>query len=118
MERFQKMEKKSKTSKEEAKIFGERTKRLPKKVAIPRPPANLIKRDQLWPKMAATPQRAWRETGKPEILAKKTARDPLPISPKTVAKAGKKPTFRKTLEPEVFRQPISKIFFPAILEKM
>ena len=44
--------------KEYPKIPGERAKKAPMKVPIPRPPANFKKQLQLCPVTAATPQRA------------------------------------------------------------
>ena len=45
--------------KERPKVLGINDRPAPIKVAIPLPPANLKKKDQLWPATAATPDKTW-----------------------------------------------------------
>jgi len=42
---------------EKRRIWGDKAKKAPAKVPMPRPPANFKNRDQLWPVTAATPER-------------------------------------------------------------
>ena len=112
IELFQMIVKIKKGIKASPKIVGERAKKAPIIVPTPRPPANLRKMLQLWPITAATPERTRTSIGNPNFWAPKTAKYPLPKSEIPVNIPCHFPTFLKTLEPEVFLQPISKTFFP------
>jgi len=118
MEEFQAKDINKKGITEKTSSFGLRARKAPKKAPIPRPPANFTKQDQLLPTTTAAPQRTWEKRDKSQCWAKKTAKKPLPISQRPVAIPCQAPTCLKTLEPELFRQPILKISFPEILEKI
>ena len=112
IELFQIMARNKKGIKAKPRIFGERAKNAPIIVPIPRPPANLIKILQLWPITAARPEKTCIPGEKPSRCAPKTARYPFRTSRSPVRTPASFPIFLKTLEPEVFLQPISKIFLP------
>ena len=112
IEAFQIRAKMIKGIKESDKILGEKAKNAPIKVPTPLPPSPFKKIDQLCPKIAARPERTWVSTEKANSLARKTTRYPLKRSKMPVKMPCHLPTFLKTLDPEVFRQPISKMFLP------